>query len=44
LNFSIFGIVFWFFRWYKEGGRLSEEEVADNIWKLVFHGMLKANP
>ena len=44
LNFSIFGIVFWFFRWYKEGGRLSEAEVAESIWKLVFHGMLKANP
>jgi len=41
LNFSIFGIINWFFRWYREGGRLSKEEVADNIWKLVFHGMLK---
>ena len=44
LNFSIFGIINWFFRWYREGGRLSKEEVADNIWKLVFHGMLKPRP
>jgi AcrR family transcriptional regulator len=44
LNFSIFGIINWFFRWYREGGRLSKEEVADNIWKIVFHGMLKPRP
>jgi AcrR family transcriptional regulator len=44
LNFSIFGIINWFFRWYRDGGRLSKEEVADNIWKLVFHGMLKPKP
>lgn len=44
LNFSIFGIIFWFFRWYKVGGRLTEKEVADNIWKFVFYGMLKSKP
>ncbi len=44
LNFSIFGMINWFFRWYREGGRLSKEEVADNIWRLVFHGMLKSRP
>jgi len=41
LSFSIFGIINWFFRWYKEKGRLSPEEIADNIVDLLFHGMLK---
>jgi AcrR family transcriptional regulator len=41
LSFSIFGIINWFFRWYKEGGGLSPEAIADNILKLIFHGILK---
>lgn len=44
VNFSIFGIINWFFRWYKKGGRLSKEEVAENIWKFVFYGMVKKKP
>lgn len=43
LNFNIFGIINSFFRWYKEGGRLSKEEVAENIIKFLFHGILKHN-
>lgn len=41
LGFSIFGIINWFFRWYKEGGSLSPEQVAENILRLLFRGMLK---
>ena len=44
LNFSIFGVINWFFRWYREGGRLTKKEVAENIWKFVFHGILKSEP
>lgn len=44
LNFSIFGVINGFFRWYKEGGRLSKEEVARDIVRFVFHGMLSAKP
>ena len=44
LNFSIFGVINGFFRWYKEGGRLSKEEVAGDIVRFVFHGMLSAKP
>jgi AcrR family transcriptional regulator len=40
LAFSIFGIINWFFRWYKDSGRLSQEEVANNILKFMLHGML----
>ena len=44
LNFSIFGVLTGFFRWYKEGGRMSKEEVAGDIVRFVFHGMLSAKP
>jgi AcrR family transcriptional regulator len=41
INFSLFGIINWFFKWYKEGRGLKPEEVAENILKLLFHGMAK---
>lgn len=41
LNFSIFGVINGFFRWYREGGRMSKEAVAEDIVRFVFHGMLK---
>jgi AcrR family transcriptional regulator len=41
LNFALFGIINWFFRWYKEGRGLKPEEVADDILKFIFHGILK---
>lgn len=44
LTFSIFGVLFGFFRWYKDTGMLRKEDVAENIWKFVFYGMLKARP
>lgn len=44
LTFSIFGVLFGFFRWYKEGGLLTKEDVAENILKFVFYGMLRSRP
>jgi AcrR family transcriptional regulator len=41
LTFNIFGVLFGFFRWYKENGSLTKKDVAENIWKFVFYGMLK---
>jgi len=41
LNFSIFGVINGFFRWYKEGGRMPKEAVAEEIVRFVFHGMVK---
>lgn len=41
LNFSIFGVINGFFRWYKEGGRMPKESVAEEIVRFVFHGMVK---
>jgi len=39
--FSILGIINSSFRWFKESGPLSRDEVARNITKLVFEGILK---
>jgi AcrR family transcriptional regulator len=41
LTFSIFGIINSFHGWYKKSGRLSEEEVAENMERFLFHGLLK---
>lgn len=42
LNFSVFGVINGFFRWFKMGGRLKKEEVAEEIVKFVFYGMIKS--
>ena len=39
LAFSIFGIINSFHNWYKDSGRLSKEEVTENMEKLLFHGI-----
>jgi AcrR family transcriptional regulator len=41
LSFSIFGVINGFFRWYKEGGRMPKEAVAEEIVKFIFHGIVK---
>jgi AcrR family transcriptional regulator len=41
LNFSIFGMINWFHKWYKDGGTLSPQDVANNILKLLLNGILK---
>ena len=39
--FSIFGMINSFYSWYRERGRLSKEEVAQNILAFISHGILK---
>ena len=41
LNFSLFAPINWFFKWYKEGGRLTAEEVAESTITVLFYGILK---
>jgi len=41
LDFSLFGIINWFQRWYREEGALSPEEIAQNLLNLILHGILK---
>ena len=41
LCFSIFGIIVQSIRWFSEKGPLSKEEVADNVIRILFNGVLK---
>jgi len=41
LTFSIFGIINSFHLWYKKSGRLSEEEVAQDMVKIVLNAIIK---
>jgi len=41
LAFSIFGIINWFFRWYKESGVLKPEKVAEDIIQMLLFGIVK---
>ncbi|MBP7526333.1 MAG: TetR family transcriptional regulator [Syntrophorhabdaceae bacterium] len=41
LTFSIFGIINWFYKWYREGGRLSPPDVANTLLELLLHGMIR---
>ena len=41
LTFSILSIINSFHYWFKEGGRLSKEEVAGNLVRFVFNGFRK---
>ena len=43
LNFVIFGMINWFYRWYKSGKSLSEEDVANQMIKILNFGILRAN-
>jgi AcrR family transcriptional regulator len=40
LNFVIFGMINWFYRWYKDEKPLSEEDVADQMIKIILFGTL----
>ncbi|MCD4734600.1 MAG: TetR/AcrR family transcriptional regulator [Bacteroidales bacterium] len=41
IAFSIFGIISSFYSWYLEQGRLSKEEIAQNILDIIFNGIIK---
>lgn len=40
MTFSIFAMMNWAYRWYDETGPLSIEEVAEDIIRIVFSGLL----
>ena len=40
-DFSIHGMMIWSYRWYREGGRFSIEDVARAITDIFFYGILK---
>lgn len=39
--FSLLGMILWVSRWYKPGGRLSVEQIADEIMKLAIGAVLR---
>ena len=43
INFSIFGMINWFYRWYKEGKALTEQDVANEMLRIFEHGIFKTN-
>jgi TetR/AcrR family transcriptional regulator, cholesterol catabolism regulator len=40
--FSILGMLLWISRWYRADGKLSSEQVADEVLKVAVGGMLRA--
>ncbi len=42
MNFSIFGIINTFYQWYRERGRLTREEVAENVINFLLHGIIRS--
>ena len=41
--FSIFGIINWFYRWYRVGGQLNDEEIANQIIENILLGIMRAD-
>jgi AcrR family transcriptional regulator len=43
VSLLIIGMLNWFYQWYQPNGKLSIEEIIENVKKLVFLGILKPN-
>ena len=41
-TFSLLGMISWLSRWFRQNGALTEEQVADQISTIAFHGLIKA--
>ena len=41
--FSIIGMILWLPRWFRQDGRLSQDQVADDIASLALQGVLRTN-
>jgi AcrR family transcriptional regulator len=39
--FSLFGMLLWVSRWYRPAGRLTSEQVADEVLKIALGGLLR---
>jgi|SRR5579862_1566909 len=39
--FGVLGMILWLPRWFRHGGRLTEDEVAEEVAKLALGGLLK---
>lgn len=43
MTFCVFAMMNWAYRWFQEGGRLTIEEVAEEIIAVFLHGIFKEN-
>ena len=41
INFTIFGMISWFYRWYKEGRTLTEKDVTKEMVRILEFGILR---
>jgi len=41
MTFTNFGMIHWVYRWFKEDGEMTIEEVAEVIIRILFNGILK---
>ena len=39
--FSLLGMILWLSRWFRQDGTLTAEQVAEEIVKIAFHGLLR---
>jgi hypothetical protein len=42
-TFSLLGMISWLSRWFRQNGALTEEQVADQISQIAFHGLIKSD-
>ncbi len=40
-TFSLLGMINWLSRWFRQGGALTEEQAAEQIVRIAFHGLLR---
>ena len=40
LSFNIFGVLLWHLRWFKSDGRMSLEQISEEMLRFVLHGVL----
>jgi AcrR family transcriptional regulator len=43
VTFGIFSVMNWTYRWFKNNGLLSIDDVAEEVVSLLFHGIFKCN-
>lgn len=43
IAFSIFGVINWFYRWYRENGQLNNEVIANQMIEIIFTGIISSN-
>ncbi len=40
-TFSLLGMINWLSRWFRQDGALTDEQAAEQIVKIAFHGLMR---